>query len=165
MALFLILATIAVLGALGSVLLKNLVHCVFSLILFFFGIACFYIILHAEFIAVVQILIYIGAVATLALFAIMLTRHVTGMELKQELGRNRWIALWVGVLVLVTLTSAVRKQNLPVSSIKASIPTETLGRELVTTDVLPFEVVSLLLTAAMIGAIVIAMEEVKKRRG
>ena len=165
MALFLILATITVLGALGSVLLKNLVHCVFSLILFFFGIACFYIVLHAEFIAVVQILIYIGAVATLALFAIMLTRHVTGMELKQELGRNRWIALWVGVLVLVTLTSAVRKQNFPISSIKASIPTETLGTELVTTYVLPFEVVSLLLTAAMIGAIVIAMEEAKKRRG
>jgi NADH-quinone oxidoreductase subunit J len=165
MALFLILATVVVLGALGSVLSKNLVHCVFSLILFFFGIACFYIVLHAEFIAVVQILIYIGAVATLALFAIMLTRHVTGMELNQELGKNRWGALGVGGLILLILLSAIRKQAFPLSPVSASIPTETLGRELVTTYVLPFEVVSLLLTAAMIGAIVIAMEEAKKKRG
>lgn len=159
------LAIIAILGALGSVLFKNLIHCVLSLILFFLGVACFYIVLQAEFIAVVQILIYVGAVATLALFAIMLTRHITGMELKQELGQNRWLALLAAGGILWTLIGAIRKQAFPAASVANRIPTESLGRELVTTYVLPFEVVSILLTAAMIGAIVIAMEEVKKRHG
>lgn len=163
MTIFYPLAMIVILGALGSVLFKNLIHCVLSLILFFFGIACFYIVLQAEFIAVVQILIYIGAVATLALFAIMLTRHITGMELKQELGQNKWLALAVAGAVLWTLTRAIRNQTLPIASVTSRIPTESLGRELVTTYALPFEIVSVLLTAAMVGAIVIAMEEVKKR--
>lgn len=165
MVLFYLLAILVVAGALGAVFFKNLVHCVLSLILFFFGVACFYIVLQAEFIAVVQILIYIGAVATLALFAIMLTRHITGMELKQELGQNRWLALGVAGLVLWTLTHAIQNQAFPIASPNSRIPTESLGRELVTTYVLPFEIVSVLLTAAMIGAIVIAMEEVKKKRG
>ena len=165
MVLFYPLAILVVAGALGAVFFKNLVHCVLSLILFFFGVACFYIVLQAEFIAVVQILIYIGAVATLALFAIMVTRHITGMELKQELGQNRWLALGVVGLVLWTLTRAIRNQAFPLASPAARISTESLGRELVTTFVLPFEIVSVLLTAAMIGAIVIAMEEVKKKRG
>ena len=162
---FLPLAIIAILGALGSVLFKNLVHCVLSLILFFLGIASFYIVLRAEFIAVVQILIYVGAVATLALFAIMLTRHITGMDLKQELGQNRWLALLVAGVVLWTLTSAIRKQTFSLACTPSRISTESLGRELVTTYTLPFEIVSVLLTAAMIGAIVIAMEEAKKKRG
>ena len=162
---FLPLAVIAILGALGSVLFKNLVHCVLSLILFFLGIASFYIVLRAEFIAVVQILIYVGAVATLALFAIMLTQHITGMDLKQELGQNRWLALLVAGVVLWTLINAIRKQTFSLACTASRISTESLGRELVTTYTLPFEIVSVLLTAAMIGAIVIAMEEVKKRRG
>lgn len=162
MVLFLLLAAITAAGALGSILLRNLVHCILSLILFFFGVACLYILLQAEFIAVVQVLIYVGAVATLALFAIMLTRQVTGMELKQQLGQNRWIALGVGVAVLSVLIGAVTKQTFPAVAAQGRVSAEDLGRTLVTAYAVPFEIASVLLTAAMIGAIVVAMEQQHK---
>ena len=79
-AIFWILSAITVLGALFAITLRNLIHCVLALILFFLGIAGHYFLLRADFLGAVQILIYIGAVAVLMLFAIMLTRHVTGDE-------------------------------------------------------------------------------------
>ena len=165
MILFFLLAAIVVAGALGGVLLKNPIHCVLSLILFFFGIACLYILLQAEFIAAVQILIYVGAVATLALFAIMLTRQITGMELRKELGHNRWVAFLLACLVAASLLNAIRHQQFPPQLPPGRLTTEVLGREMVTTFVLPFEVVSILLTAVLVGAMAVAMEEAKKRRG
>ena len=89
---FWILSVIAVLGAIFAITLRNLIHCVLSLILFFLGIAGHYFLLHADFIGAVQILIYIGAVAVLMLFAIMLTRHVTGDEGPRELLGGKWWA-------------------------------------------------------------------------
>jgi len=71
----------------------------------------------------------------------------------------------VGIVVLSVLIGAVTRQSFPVSPARERTPAEDLGRTLVTTYALPFEVASVLLTAAMIGAIVIAMEETKKRRG
>src|SRR5437667_6137985 len=88
---FWIISAITVLGAVLAMTLRNLVHCVLSLILFFLGIAAHYFLLRADFLAAVQILIYIGAVAVLILFAIMLTRNVTGTEGMKELGLKWWI--------------------------------------------------------------------------
>lgn len=156
---FYLLAILSIVGALGTVLMKNLIHCALFLILFFMGIAGFYILLQAEFIAAVQILIYVGAVATLVLFAIMLTRNVIGETTLKGLGQNRWLALGLVALVIGTLWNAIRHQNFPQSTYAPRLTTEALGEALVTHYVLPFEVASLLLTGAMIGAIVIAMEQ------
>src|SRR5436190_21546030 len=88
---FWIISAFTVLGALLAVTLRNLVHCVLSLILFFLGIAAHYFLLRADFIGAIQILIYIGAVVVLILFAIMLTRNVTGTEGPREvLGVKGW---------------------------------------------------------------------------
>src|SRR3989442_6582553 len=93
---FWIISGITVLGAFLAMTLSNLVHCVLSLILFFLGIAAHYFLLRADFIGAIQILIYIGAVVVLILFAIMLTRNVTGTEGPREVLGVKW---WAGSIL------------------------------------------------------------------
>jgi NADH-quinone oxidoreductase subunit J len=165
---FWILSIITVLGALLAISLRNLVHCVLSLILFFLGIAGHYFLLRAEFVAAAQILIYIGAVAVLILFAIMLTRNVTGTEGPREvLGIKWWGGASAAAIVAALLAWGLR--NEPVSSLssggeKAVSSVADIGRLLVTDWVAPFEAMAVLLTAALIGAVVIALEEIISRR-
>lgn len=164
---FWILSCITVLGALLAISLRNLVHCVLSLILFFLGIAGHYFLLRAEFLGVVQILIYIGAVAVLILFAIMLTRNVTGQEHPQEsLGGKWWMGVLTGILVaggvLWTLAKEPGLSLSPSGTPQAAVA--DLGKLLVGEAVVPLEVMAVLLTAALIGAVVIALEEVIRRR-
>lgn len=159
---FWILSAVTVLGALLAISLRNLVHCVLSLILFFLGIAGHYFLLRAEFLGVAQILIYIGAVAILILFAIMLTRNVTGTEIPSEsLGGKWWVgfatALILAVIVIVSLNQATSIDVEPAGTPEAAVG--EIGKHLVTTAVVPLEVLAVLLTAALIGAVVIALEE------
>ncbi len=164
---FWIISAFTVLGALLAVTLRNLVHCVLSLILFFLGIAAHYFLLRADFIGVVQILIYIGAVAVLILFAIMLTRNVTGTEGPRELLGVKWWAgaaiagVMAGLLCWVVQRDALAKE-LPAAKATASIA--GIGKAFIADWIVPFELMAVLLTAALIGAVVIALEEVMKRR-
>jgi NADH:ubiquinone oxidoreductase subunit 6 (subunit J) len=165
---FWIISGITVLGALLAVTLRNLVHCVLSLILFFLGIAAHYFLLRADFIGAVQILIYIGAVAVLILFAIMLTRNVTGTEGPREvLGVKWWAGSAIAGVMAAILCWAI--QNDKVSKTlpgieKASTSVADIGKGFVAEWIVPFEIMAVLLTAALIGAVVIALEEVLKRR-
>ncbi|MGD1019959.1 MAG: NADH-quinone oxidoreductase subunit J [Verrucomicrobiia bacterium] len=166
-AIFWILSAITVLGALFAVTLRNLIHCVLALILFFLGIAGHYFLLRADFLGAVQILIYIGAVAVLMLFAIMLTRHVTGDEGPREvLGGKWWTGMGTAIITAGLLWAIVRKdqlaQVLPTAGAQTSLV--EIGRALVADWVVPFEAMAVLLTAALIGAVVIALEEVIRRR-
>ena len=165
---FWIITIITVVGALLAVTLRNLVHCVLSLILFFVGIAAHYFLLRADFIGAVQILIYIGAVAVLILFAIMLTRNVTGTEGAQEvLGGKWWTGSITAALMAVLLWWVVRSDKvstaLPAGA-QANSSVLQIGKILIADWVVPFEVMAVLLTAALIGAVVIALEEVRRRR-
>ena len=169
--LFWILSVITVTGAILAITLRNLVHCVLSLILFFLGIAGHYFLLRADFLGAVQILIYIGAVAVLMLFAIMLTRHVTGDEGPREvLGGKWWAGMGTAIIIAGLLWAIIRKDQLAqvMPSGTASMPygklVAELGRALVTDWVVPFEAMAVLLTAALIGAVVIALEEVIRKR-
>jgi len=164
---FWILSAITVLGAILAITLRNLIHCVLSLILFFLGIAGHYFLLRADFIAAVQILIYIGAVAVLMLFAIMLTRHVTGDEGPREvLGGKWWAGMGTAVIIAGLLWAIIRKdslaQTLPAGTAATSVA--EIGKALVANWVVPFEAMAVLLTAALIGAVVIALEEVIRKR-
>ena len=76
--LFLVISTLGLLAALGTVLARNLVHAALYLVAFFFIVACQFVLLEAEFLAAIQVLIYIGAVAILMMFGIMLTRNILG---------------------------------------------------------------------------------------
>ena len=165
---FWIISAITVTGAVLAVTLRNLVHCVLSLILFFLGIAAHYFLLRADFVGAVQILIYIGAVAVLILFAIMLTRNVTGTEGPREvLGGKWWSGLATAGILGVILWWAIQKDQiagtLP-SNQKAQSSVLEIGRALMSDWVVPFEIMAVLLTAALIGAVVIALEEVMRRR-
>lgn len=168
---FWILSAITVIGAVMAITLRNLVHCVLSLILFFLGIAGHYLLLRADFLGAVQILIYIGAVAVLMLFAIMLTRHVTGDEGPREvLGGKWWMGMGTAVIIAGLLWAIIRKDQLA-----QVLPTEAgnapyaklvadIGKALVADWIVPFEAMAVLLTAALIGAVVIALEEVIRKR-
>lgn len=158
---FYILAALLVVGALGVVLLPRIVHAGLALVFFFFAISGVYILLQAEFIAATQVIIYVGAITVLFLFAIMLTHRSYAPDSNPE--NSQWIAgglvaaLTFGILAYV-LSQAV----FPVSA--ASTPggvadvTRMLGQLLMGPFILPFEIAGLLLLAAMVGAIVIAKE-------
>jgi NADH-quinone oxidoreductase subunit J len=166
-----LLAALIVGAAVMVVTVKNVIHAALWLIACFFGVGALYLLLEAEFIAVAQVLIYVGAIAILILFAIMLTRQVTGEGVRQ-LSRH-W---WVSALVAAALFGAVIVPTLIGHPWATLIPTgppgtpqplsgaRELGFGLVREFVLQFEVVGLLLLVALIGAIVIAFEERARRR-
>jgi NADH-quinone oxidoreductase subunit J len=162
---FFVFAVLSVGGALGVVISKNLIHGALFLIVSLFGGAGLFVLLAAPFMAAVQILVYIGAIAILIIFAVMLTRSMT--NLSEIFNRQWWIsAIAAVVLLALLLVGAIlpvwgpggTNPSLPVSDAVGT--TVDLGIALVDGNqfVLPFEVASLLLTAAMIGAIVIARD-------
>lgn len=167
---FYILSTIAVLGALFAVRLRNLVHATLSLMLFFVALAGLFVMLLGEFLAAVQILVYVGAVGILILFAIMLTQHVTG-EAKERLDARGW--LWGLVAAFLVLTAilipALRLTPLPksplVSDAAFTPSVSNLGKTLMDPYAISLEVMALLLTAALIGAVVVATQDTKDGEG
>ena len=110
---FWVLAIIAVLGALVAVRRRNLIHGVFALMIFFAALAGLFLLLLAEFIAAVQILVYIGAVGILLLFAIMLTERVTGDDGRRVTARGWLWGLAAAVAMFVFLLLPFRHRALP----------------------------------------------------
>ena len=166
---FWVISGITVLGALLAVSLRNLVHCVLSLILFFLGIAAHYFLLRADFIGAVQILIYIGAVAVLILFAIMLTRNVTGAEGPREVvGVKWWAGAVIAALTAGLIAHAVEGDKAMAATVspgsKAVSSVADIGKGFIGDWLVPFEIMAVLLTAALVGAVVIALEEIRSRR-
>lgn len=143
---------------------RNPVHCVLCLVLAFVGLAALYLQLGAEFVGFAQILVYIGAVAILIVFAILLTRT---SEVKEEERRFPWAGLSVAAVVFITLAGAIRSSTLagatPVSDPRPTV--KQIGVEMFQGPyVLAVEVAGLLLTAALIGAAVIALQDQPKRQ-
>ena len=139
------------------ILVRNLLHAVLFLILSFVGIAGLYITLSADFVAVTQVLIYAGAIAVLMIFAVMLTPRSS----RDNAGNFLQLpALLLSGLVIAGLTFVVLETDWreagrgPFDSTAAAI-----GEALLTPFVLPFEIASVLLVAAMIGAIVLVRED------
>ena len=158
-AVFILLAGMALLGAVGMVTLRNLLHSALAMILAFFSIAGIYVLLEAEFLAVVQVLVYVGAIATLILFAIMLTRDIVGR--RTPVRSRQWpLALAVAAALLVGLWFTLARAVWPLAgAVSAGQGTVAdLGRELVGPYALPFEVASVLLLVSMVGALIVARE-------
>ncbi len=152
------LAAVTLGSALMVVLSKNLMHSALFLVLTFFSVAGLYVLLEAEFLAAIQVLIYVGAVAVLYLFALMLTRGVTGVGVQQH---NTQVApaLVVVALLLVVLLPMLWVGSWQMSSLPPppdAIP--QLGELLMQNYALPFEVMGVVLLVALVGAIMIARE-------
>ena len=161
---FYLLAAITLAGGLASVLLKHLVHCALAVTIAFAGLAFLFLQLDAQFAGFAQILVYIGAVAILIVFAILLTR---GSELpKGGVFSPTWlVGLVIAAGVFAVLGWAVLSSvsAIPQSNTVPSVTVHDIGLALVGRYVLPLEIVALLLTAATIGAVIVAMHEKKER--
>ncbi len=160
---FAIIAALTLVSAVAAMSLRNLVHCALCLALAFAGLAAFYLQLGAAFVGWAQVLVYIGAVAILIVFAILLTRSGEGAPqpvLSRSWGVGIAVAVLVfGVLVRAIMTSSLAERTLPV---KPEPTVRQIGDQLMTRYVLPLEVIGLLLTAAAIGAVIIAMKDTGK---
>jgi len=156
---FYLIAALAVGGALGVVLMRSTVYAALFLILALLAVAGVYILLASEFLALVQILIYGGAVTVLLLFALMLTR--TG-DLPETMVGAQWPAAALASSVLVgLLIAAVATTNWPGDAAGeiVAVPFETVGEALFRQWAVPFEIASLVLLVALVGAIVLARQE------
>jgi len=155
---FYTLALATVGAALIVVLGRNIVHAALSLVLAFFGVAGLYILLDAEFLAAVQIILYVGGITVLILFAIMLTSRIgaKGVRiLNEQVGASLLVVGGLFLLILFVIRGIPLAGN-PPSPVQT---TPYIGRLLMTTYILPFEVASILLLAALIGAIILARRE------
>jgi NADH-quinone oxidoreductase subunit J len=157
---FFIIAVLTLLSAVAAMALRNLVHCALALAFTFTGLAAAYLQLGAQFVGFVQLLVYVGAVAILIVFAVLLTR---GREpVAQGIFSPKWpvgaaIALAVfGTLAALLVSSRVlHREAVPV----APAPVRQIGEQLMTHYIVPLEVLGVLLTAALIGAVILAMHE------
>jgi len=170
MVIFLVLSAFTLVAGIMVVAVKNIIHSALWLIASFFAVAAMYLLMEAEFIAIVQVLIYVGAISILILFAIMLTRHVTGEGIRQ-LYQRWWIALLVAAALfglLIAPTVAGYGWNTMPSAAPDQVATISsavqIGTAFMREYLLPFEIASVLLLVALIGAIVIAYEERSARR-
>lgn len=147
-------------SALAAISLRNLVHCALALALSFLGLAALYLQLDAQFAGFAQVLVYIGAVAILMLFAILLTRS-SERETGPILAPGWVLGAVSAVLVFVVLAGTVcLSRVLPApASVAPEVTVKRIGEDLMTTWILPLQVIGLLLTAALIGAVIIAMRE------
>lgn len=161
---FTIIAVLTIAAAVAAMTLRNLVHCALSLTVAFAGLAALYLQLDAQFVGFAQILVYVGAVAILIVFAILLTRG--GEAPQQSVFSTSWIVgIAVTLAVLGVLTWAITKSFVSHRELPP-VPQATvkqIGDALMNKFVLPLEVIGLLLTAALIGAVIIAMKEEGKK--
>lgn len=160
---FLVTALVALAAALLVVTAKNLIHAALWLVVTLFAVAVTFVLLNAGFLAVAQVVIYVGAIAILMIFAVMLTRRLmqdTGSQIHSDWGLSAVIALAVfgGLAWLVTSTSSAA--GAPALTPGVDYVAE-LGKALVSPNayVIPFEVASVLLLAALIGAIYVAWDK------
>ncbi|MDA0987308.1 MAG: NADH-quinone oxidoreductase subunit J [Bacteroidetes bacterium] len=141
---------------------RNIVHSAFALLFTFFGVAGFYVLLSADFLAITQLLVYVGGILVLLLFGVMLTNNIVNVEIKsgtmQTLPASLIAALIAGLLCgifyvsnwyLVPTTPELLNNTTAVA----------IGYAFITTWILPFEVASVVLLVAMIGAVIIARRE------
>jgi NADH-quinone oxidoreductase subunit J len=160
---FILSAALILVSALLVVTVRNLIHAALWLIATLFGVAILYVLLEAGFLAVVQVVVYIGAIAIMFIFAVMLTRRDL-LDKVPQTNENWPVALGVSALALVGIAFIVRGFVFSLDRIAAPLPENSLqmlGDALISPAayVLPFEVASVLLLAAMIGAVYVAMNK------
>ena len=160
---FIVFAAITLLSGLFCVTTRNMFHAALYLVISLFGVAAMFATLEASFLAAAQLIVYVGAVAILIIFAVMLTRGGAGsLPANRNFNTQAGLAGVVTVVTLFILLRVVPFFNYPVQ--QAVVPPDILtqlGNALVGNFVLPFEVASVLLLAALVGAIYIARERRK----
>jgi NADH-quinone oxidoreductase subunit J len=152
---FVLISILTLAGALAAATLPKLIHAALSLVVTFLGVAAFFFLLGAEFVGLVQVFVYIGAVAVLIVFTILLTRRETIIPDFNWGGAVVAMAVFAGLVwaILKTTSLASAAPQIPALTVKR------IGEVLMTDFVWPLQCVGLLLTAALIGALILVIEE------
>ena len=153
---FLLLAVMVLGSALGVILMRNPIHAALLLTVNLAGVAALYLMLQAQFLALVQVIVYAGAIAVLFVFAIMVLipgKEETGPDPRR---RYRLAAVPIGAVLLVELMLIAARRGATPPGPAMSGGVETIGRLLFTSYLFPFELTSLLLLAAMVGVMLLA---------
>ena len=159
-----ILAAVTLSGAVAAMMLRNLVHCALALTIAFAGLATLYLRLDAQFAGLAQLLVYVGAIAILIVFAILLTPSSSEADLKStsRISSSGLVGVALALGVFAILAWSISRSNIGSPMGLASAPEATMlqiGNALMQRYALPLEVIGLMLTAALIGAVILAMKE------
>jgi NADH-quinone oxidoreductase subunit J len=153
---FIVITILTLAGALAAATLRKLIHAALCLVVAFVGIAAFFFLLGAEFVGLVQIFVYVGAVAVLIVFTILLTRHTD-----ENAGGFNWVGVVIAIAVFSGLLWAILQT--PALSIAAppieALTVKRIGEALMTDYIWPLQCIGLLLTGALIGGLILVMEE------
>jgi len=160
--LFLAVAAFLVISAMGVAFSRNIVYSAFSLMGAFMSVAALYIFLAADFVAVVQVLIYVGGILILILFAVMLTHRIADVRISNR-SVGRVPALGIAAVVGGLMTTAVLRGGWHRVEVTPAMPTTAeIGNLFLTHYLLPFELASVVLLAALIGAAFLSRKELKE---
>jgi len=155
---FYTISVITLACAVGVVMFRELIYSALSMVACFMGVAAIYILLHAELVAAAQVLIYVGAISILVIFAIMLTRHPKG-DFWLFFHRQSVWALPVIVIIATLLIALVAAAGFNSVDLGQNPSDEAIAELLFNDYAFPFELVSLVLLVAMVGAILLARKE------
>jgi len=159
---FFAFAGLAVVGALGCAFSKNIVYSAFSLLASLFGVAALFAWLSADYLAITQLIVYVGGVLVLFLFAVMLTNRITDTDDSNPLV-NIQAAAPIGIAMASLLIYVAVETPWEVLPSTTSVETTALvGNALLTQYLLPFEVASILILGALVGAVMMARKEIKE---
>ncbi len=156
---FYLFALLTIASAVVVVTSKNIIHAAFSLLLTFFGVTGLYVLLGADFLAIVQVMVYVGGIMILLIFGVMLTNKITSVEIKT--GTLNVLSASIGIGIFMGLVTSIMIWT-DWFSLPAAIPSTTIngiGDMLISDYVLIFELLGMLLLVALIGAASIARRE------
>ena len=162
---FYLFALLTVGSAVVVVTIKNIVYAAFSLMVTLFSVAGLYVFLQADFLAATQVIVYVGGILVLILFGVMMTSGRLDMKLKLERGQLFWggvVSLFIFGLLLSVITNTPQWENVDAGASQEAT-THKIGEMIMQQEfLLPFEIVSVLLLVALIGAALISRKEVRE---
>jgi NAD(P)H-quinone oxidoreductase subunit 6 len=161
-AVFYLIALITVVSAAMVAFSRNIIYSAFSLLGTFMGVAGIYVFLGADFVAAVQVLMYVGGILVLILFAVMLTHRITDVQITNRAAGRIPALIIVGALVYLLIETLRVTPWAKAKELVYVATTAKIGDLFLYTYLLPFELASLVLLAALIGAVVLSRKEIKE---
>ena len=160
--LFYVVAAITVVSAAMVAFSRNIIYSAFSLLGAFAGVAGIYIFLGADFVAAVQMLLYVGGILIVILFAVMLTHRITDVQITNRAVGRIPALVAIGIFILLLIQTTLETSWVKAKEIVYFPTTARIGDLFLESYLLPFELASLVLLAALIGAVVIARKELRE---
>lgn len=158
---FFAFATLAVLGGLGTALSRNLVYAAFSLLAALFGVAAVFAWLSADYLAITQLIVYVGGILVLFLFAVMLTHKIDDVkDSNPSVGVGPAAAIALGIFAFLAYVAVETPWQSAVPSARET--THIVGNAMLTQYLFPFEILSILILGTLIGAVVVARKEIRE---